>query len=100
MVLFTHTPDGKTLCPIRPPADSKPGDLVTFPGFPRDPPVQLNPKKGLWERVQPVGCWLALRTSWRTKMDFVSTRMRPSRLRREKLPQLLKEGVYLEKRLS
>ena len=53
MVLFAHSPDGKQLSPIRPPEGTKPGDEVSFPGFPRKPIPQLNPNKGLWDRVHP-----------------------------------------------
>lgn len=35
------------------PEGSVPGDRVTFDGFPGEPDKQLNPKKKVWEQVQP-----------------------------------------------
>lgn len=36
-----------------PPAECQPGDLVTFEGYERNPDSQLNPKKKIFEKVQP-----------------------------------------------
>lgn len=39
---------------VNPPADSKPGDRVFFEGFgDQEPAKQLNPKKKIWEQLQP-----------------------------------------------
>lgn len=39
---------------VQPPAGSKPGDKVFFEGFGDDEPLkQLNPKKKIWEQLQP-----------------------------------------------
>ncbi|AMD21306.1 HER027Wp [Eremothecium sinecaudum] len=39
---------------VSPPAGSKPGDKVFFEGFGNDEPAkQLNPKKKIWEQLQP-----------------------------------------------
>ena len=38
---------------INPPADSVPGDRIVCEGFPGEPDAQLNPKKKVWEAVQP-----------------------------------------------
>ena len=37
-----------------PPPDSAPGDEVTVAGHKRMPDAQLNPKKKVWDRVQPM----------------------------------------------
>ena len=36
-----------------PPADAKVGERVTFPGFSGEPDEVLNPKKKVWETLQP-----------------------------------------------
>lgn len=38
---------------VNPPADSKPGDKIFFEGYNSEPEKQLNPKKKVWETVQP-----------------------------------------------
>lgn len=38
---------------VNPPAGSKPGDKIFFEGFNGTPEKQLNPKKKIWEAVQP-----------------------------------------------
>lgn len=55
MVLMGETPDKSAVELIVPPADSVPGDLITFAGQGRDPPAQLPPKteKNPWFRVEP-----------------------------------------------
>eukprot|EP01134_Creolimax_fragrantissima_P002871 CFRG2871T1 len=38
---------------VTPPAGSKPGDAVTFEGYTGTPDAQLNPKKKIFEQIQP-----------------------------------------------
>lgn len=38
---------------VNPPAGSKPGDKIFFEGYNAEPEKQLNPKKKVWESVQP-----------------------------------------------
>lgn len=38
---------------VNPPADSKAGDRVYFEGWEGDPEAVLNPKKKIWETIQP-----------------------------------------------
>ncbi|KAJ4301641.1 G4 quadruplex nucleic acid binding protein [Kalmusia sp. IMI 367209] len=38
---------------VNPPADSKAGDRVFFEGWEGDPEAVLNPKKKIWETIQP-----------------------------------------------
>lgn len=38
---------------VNPPAGSKPGDKIFFEGYNNVPEKQLNPKKKIWEAVQP-----------------------------------------------
>lgn len=38
---------------VNPPAGSKPGDKIFFEGYDTEPEKQLNPKKKVWEAVQP-----------------------------------------------
>ncbi|XP_045393377.1 aminoacyl tRNA synthase complex-interacting multifunctional protein 1 [Lemur catta] len=38
---------------LAPPAGSVPGDRVTFDAFPGEPDKELNPKKKVWEQIQP-----------------------------------------------
>lgn len=53
MVMCAETPDKSAVELLVPPPGSKPGDLVTVKGYDRDPPDQLNPKKKIFEAVQP-----------------------------------------------
>jgi len=53
MVLCAETADRLTAELLQPPAGSQPGDLISFPGFVREPPAELNPKKSPWDTVQP-----------------------------------------------
>jgi len=55
MVLCGETPDKSAVELLTPPAGTVPGDLITFAGQGRDPPVQLPPKdeKNPWFRVMP-----------------------------------------------
>lgn len=38
---------------VRPPEGAKIGERVSFPAYPGEPDEQLNPKKKVWETVQP-----------------------------------------------
>ena len=38
---------------MEPPADSAPGERVTAEGFDGEPEEQLNPKKKIFEQIQP-----------------------------------------------
>ncbi|GEQ71341.1 hypothetical protein JCM33374_g5024 [Metschnikowia sp. JCM 33374] len=38
---------------VNPPAGSKPGDKLFFEGYNAEPEKQLNPKKKVWEAIQP-----------------------------------------------
>ncbi|NXT98956.1 AIMP1 protein, partial [Buphagus erythrorhynchus] len=38
---------------LAPPPGAVPGDRITFEGFPGDPEKELNPKKKIWEQIQP-----------------------------------------------
>ncbi|PVU99512.1 hypothetical protein BB559_000631 [Furculomyces boomerangus] len=54
MVLCADSIDGSKVEFIEPPAGSKPGDRVYFEGFENmEPEVLLNPKKKIWETIQP-----------------------------------------------
>ena len=51
MVMCASTPEKVEI--LAPPAGSKPGDKVTVEGYPATPAEQLNPKKKVFEGVQP-----------------------------------------------
>lgn len=51
MVLCASTPEKVEF--VNPPAGSKPGDKIFFEGYNAVPEKQLNPKKKIWEAVQP-----------------------------------------------
>ena len=53
MVLCASDEAHASLELVVPPADAAVGEPVTFPGFTGTPDVQLNPKKKVWEAVQP-----------------------------------------------
>lgn len=65
MVLCGETEDKSVVELIEPPEGSQPGDLISFEGWERKPPAQLNPKKNPWDNVWPdlkinsegVACW-------------------------------------------
>ncbi|XP_042341057.1 aminoacyl tRNA synthase complex-interacting multifunctional protein 1-like [Plectropomus leopardus] len=38
---------------LEPPSGAAPGDKITFQGFPGEPDKELNPKKKVWEQIQP-----------------------------------------------
>ncbi|XP_019647340.1 PREDICTED: aminoacyl tRNA synthase complex-interacting multifunctional protein 1-like isoform X3 [Branchiostoma belcheri] len=51
MVMCASSPDKVEL--LDPPAGSQPGDRITFEGYPGEPDPVLQPKKKVWETVQP-----------------------------------------------
>ncbi|XP_006787165.1 aminoacyl tRNA synthase complex-interacting multifunctional protein 1-like [Neolamprologus brichardi] len=51
MVMCASSPDKVEI--LDPPSGAVPGDRVTFQGFPGEPDKELNPKKKVWEQVQP-----------------------------------------------
>ncbi|KAL6487830.1 hypothetical protein MHYP_G00044560 [Metynnis hypsauchen] len=51
MVMCASSPDKVEI--LDPPNGAVPGDRVTFQGFPGEPDKELNPKKKVWEQVQP-----------------------------------------------
>jgi aminoacyl tRNA synthase complex-interacting multifunctional protein 1 len=51
MVLCAETPDRLSAELLTPPEGSQPGDLITFEGFERKPPAELNPKKNPLDNV-------------------------------------------------
>lgn len=53
MVLAATSPDGSTVELVEPPVGSQPGCRVTFDGYPGEPHEQLNPKKKIFETIQP-----------------------------------------------
>ena len=63
MVLCATHPDGKEagIEIVNPPEGSKPGDRVFFEGFEDKQPLsQLNPKKKIFETIQPGTCQFQL----------------------------------------
>ena len=52
MVLCAANPEGKVEF-VNPPAGSQPGDKIFYEGFDGTPEKVLNPKKKIWEAVQP-----------------------------------------------
>ncbi|XP_047433298.1 aminoacyl tRNA synthase complex-interacting multifunctional protein 1a isoform X2 [Mugil cephalus] len=51
MVMCASSPEKVEI--LDPPSGAAPGDRVTFQGFPGEPDKELNPKKKVWEQVQP-----------------------------------------------
>ena len=51
MVMCASTPDKVEV--LSPPAGAAPGDLVSVPGYDRNPDAQLNPKKKIFEACAP-----------------------------------------------
>ncbi|XP_036789704.1 aminoacyl tRNA synthase complex-interacting multifunctional protein 1 isoform X1 [Oncorhynchus mykiss] len=51
MVMCASSPDKVEI--LDPPSGAVPGDRVIFQGFPGEPDKELNPKKKVWEAVQP-----------------------------------------------
>lgn len=52
MVLCGETEDRSIVELLKPPAGSKPGDPISFEGYPREP-LEKPPKKNPWELVAP-----------------------------------------------
>ncbi|KAG0629078.1 hypothetical protein M758_1G075200 [Ceratodon purpureus] len=53
MVLAASNADHTEVELVSPPEGAQVGERVTFPGFPGEPDDVLNPKKKIWETVQP-----------------------------------------------
>uniref|UniRef100_A0A8D0KKH3 Aminoacyl tRNA synthetase complex interacting multifunctional protein 1 n=1 Tax=Sus scrofa TaxID=9823 RepID=A0A8D0KKH3_PIG len=51
MVMCASSPEKVEI--LAPPHGSVPGDRVTFDAFPGEPDKELNPKKKIWEQIQP-----------------------------------------------
>uniref|UniRef100_H2LR14 Aminoacyl tRNA synthetase complex interacting multifunctional protein 1a n=1 Tax=Oryzias latipes TaxID=8090 RepID=H2LR14_ORYLA len=51
MVMCASSPDKVEI--LDPPSGAAPGDRVTFQNFPGEPDKELNPKKKVWEQIQP-----------------------------------------------
>ncbi|XP_077380684.1 aminoacyl tRNA synthase complex-interacting multifunctional protein 1a isoform X1 [Festucalex cinctus] len=51
MVMCASSPDVVEI--LDPPSGAVPGDRVTFQGFSGEPDKELNPKKKVWEQIQP-----------------------------------------------
>lgn len=51
MVMCASTPEKVEI--LAPPNGSVPGDRITFDAFPGEPDKELNPKKKIWEQIQP-----------------------------------------------
>ncbi|XP_037621758.1 aminoacyl tRNA synthase complex-interacting multifunctional protein 1-like [Sebastes umbrosus] len=51
MLMCASSPDKVEI--LKPPSGAAPGDRVTFQGFPGEPDKELNPKKKVWELIQP-----------------------------------------------
>ncbi|XP_061736308.1 aminoacyl tRNA synthase complex-interacting multifunctional protein 1-like [Nerophis ophidion] len=51
MVMCASSPDKVEI--LDPPGGAVPGERVTFNGFPGEPDKELNPKKKVWEQIQP-----------------------------------------------
>jgi len=53
MLLCANGPDGSPVELVQPPADCTPGMRISFKGHADEPEKQLNPKKKVWEKIQP-----------------------------------------------
>ncbi|XP_058405852.1 aminoacyl tRNA synthase complex-interacting multifunctional protein 1 [Diceros bicornis minor] len=51
MVMCASSPEKVEI--LAPPSGSVPGDRVTFDAYPGEPDKELNPKKKIWEQIQP-----------------------------------------------
>ncbi|XP_066535510.1 aminoacyl tRNA synthase complex-interacting multifunctional protein 1a [Hoplias malabaricus] len=51
MVMCASSPDKVEI--LDPPSGAVPGERITVQGFPGEPDKELNPKKKVWEQVQP-----------------------------------------------
>ena len=52
-MLCAFSADGSAAELLEPPAQCAPGERVTIEGVAGEPEKQLNPKKKIWEKVQP-----------------------------------------------
>uniref|UniRef100_A0A0L0P286 tRNA-binding domain-containing protein n=1 Tax=Candidozyma auris TaxID=498019 RepID=A0A0L0P286_CANAR len=64
---------------VNPPAGSKPGDKIFFEGYNATPEKQLNPKKKIWETVQP-----GFSTNEKFEVTYTEEGKEPARLVNEK----------------
>uniref|UniRef100_A0A8C8RLM0 Aminoacyl tRNA synthetase complex interacting multifunctional protein 1 n=1 Tax=Pelusios castaneus TaxID=367368 RepID=A0A8C8RLM0_9SAUR len=51
MVMCASSPEKVEI--LAPPSGAIPGERITFEGFPGEPEKELNPKKKIWEQIQP-----------------------------------------------
>ncbi|XP_072112493.1 aminoacyl tRNA synthase complex-interacting multifunctional protein 1a isoform X1 [Mobula birostris] len=51
MVMCASSPEKVEI--LDPPRDALPGDRVTFENYPGEPDKELNPKKKIWDQIQP-----------------------------------------------
>lgn len=51
MVMCASSPEKVEI--LDPPSDALPGERVTFENYPGEPDKELNPKKKIWDRIQP-----------------------------------------------
>ncbi|XP_078065547.1 aminoacyl tRNA synthase complex-interacting multifunctional protein 1a isoform X3 [Mustelus asterias] len=51
MVMCASSPEKVEI--LDPPSDAVPGDRVTFEDYPGEPDKELNPKKKIWDQIQP-----------------------------------------------
>ncbi|XP_032650121.1 aminoacyl tRNA synthase complex-interacting multifunctional protein 1 isoform X2 [Chelonoidis abingdonii] len=51
MVMCASSPEKVEI--LAPPSGAVPGERITFEGFPGEPEKELNPKKKMWEQIQP-----------------------------------------------
>ncbi|KAM6313686.1 aminoacyl tRNA synthase complex-interacting multifunctional protein 1 [Aegotheles albertisi] len=51
MVMCASSPEKVEI--LAPPPEAVPGDRITFEGFSGNPEKELNPKKKIWEQIQP-----------------------------------------------
>ncbi|KAH0615900.1 hypothetical protein JD844_026520 [Phrynosoma platyrhinos] len=51
MLMCASTPEKVEI--LVPPSGVVPGERITFEGFPGEPEKELNPKKKMWEQIQP-----------------------------------------------
>uniref|UniRef100_A0ABI7ZLT7 tRNA-binding domain-containing protein n=1 Tax=Felis catus TaxID=9685 RepID=A0ABI7ZLT7_FELCA len=54
MVMCASSPEKVEI--LAPPTGSVPGDRIVFDAFPGEPDKELNPKKKIWEQIQPDLC--------------------------------------------
>ncbi|XP_039111549.1 aminoacyl tRNA synthase complex-interacting multifunctional protein 1 isoform X2 [Hyaena hyaena] len=54
MVMCASSPEKVEI--LSPPTGSVPGDRIVFDAFPGEPDKELNPKKKIWEQIQPDLC--------------------------------------------